>query len=221
MRGRAIVVLLAILVLAGGTTFVGAQPINIIGPIPQTFRIAFGSTGLAAWAASIGIFMIMARQIAGSSLIFTGLSRLPMTAGWDNLAPRWFTTLHPRFRTPVNSILFVAALVMLLILLSMLGVGEQEANQLLAMTSIVHYAIAYVVLFALPLFGARALRAALPRWVKVAAAAGLLASAVTLAIAVYPIVDVVNRASYAFKIVSAVVIANVVGILLYRAGAAR
>jgi amino acid transporter len=139
-----------------------------------------------------------------------------MTAGWDNLAPRWFTTLHPRFRTPVNSILFVTVVVMVLILVSMLGVGEQEANQLLSMTSIVHYAIAYVVLFALPLFGRREFRAGLPGWVKAAALAGLLASAVTLVIAVYPIVDVVNRATYAAKIVAAVAIANAVGVLLYR-----
>jgi len=208
-----IIVLMFILGTSSVLAFVGGQPINIIGPIPQTFRIALGA---ASWAAPLGIFMIMSRQIAGASLIFTGLTRLPMTAGWDNLAPRWFTTLHPRFRTPVNSILFMAALVMVLILLSMLGVGEQEANQLLSMTSIVHYAITYVVLFALPLFGRAAFRAPIPRWVKVAAAAGLLASAVTLVIAVYPIVDVVNRASYAAKIVTAVVIANGLGVLLYR-----
>jgi amino acid transporter len=213
-----IIVLMFILGTSSVLAFVGGQPINIIGPIPQTFRIAFGA---ASWAAPLGIFMILSRQIAGASLIFTGLTRLPMAAGWDNLAPRWFTRLHPRFRTPVNSILFMAALVMILILLSMLGVGEQEANQLLAMTSIVHYAIAYVVLFALPLFGSRKLRDALPGWVKAAAVAGLLASAVTLVIAVYPIVDVVNRASYAAKIVTAVVIANGIGVLLYRYGSSR
>jgi amino acid transporter len=213
-----IIVLMFILGTSSVLAFVGGQPINIIGPIPQTFRIALGA---ASWAAPLGIFMIMSRQIAGASLIFTGLTRLPMTAGWDNLAPRWFGILHSRFRTPVNSILFVAALVMLVILLSMLGVGEQEANQLLSMTSIVHYAIVYVALFALPLFGRRTLRDALPAWVKVAASAGLVASAVTLAIAVYPIVDVVNRASYAAKIVATVAIANGLGILLYRVAVAQ
>jgi amino acid transporter len=213
-----IIALMFILGTSSVLSFVGGQPINIIGPIPQTFRIALGA---ASWAAPIGIFMIMARQISGASLIFTGLTRLPMTAGWDNLAPRWFTQLHGRFRTPVNSILFVAAMVIVLVLLSMLGVGEQEANQLLSMTSIVHYAITYVVLFALPLFGRRAFRAALPRWVMAVSAAGLLASAVTLVIAVYPIVDVVNRASYAAKIVIAVVLANAVGVLLYRLGSSR
>ena len=141
-------------------TFIDGQPINVIGPIPQTFRLAFGSVGAAGFAAQFGIALLLARAVASASLIFTGLTRLPMATGWDNLVPRWFTRLDPRRRTPVNSIFFVAALVMGLILLSLLGVREQEASQLLTMASIVHYAIAYVALFALPLFGRR--RAAPP-----------------------------------------------------------
>src|SRR5450759_4703814 len=73
--------------------------------------------------------------------------RLALATGWDNLIPRWFTRLDERRRTPVNSIYFVAALVMGLVLLSLLGVREQEASQLLTMASLVHYAIAYVALF--------------------------------------------------------------------------
>src|SRR6476469_4441500 len=113
----------------------------------------------------------MMRAVASASLIFTGLTRLPMATGWDNLVPRWFTRLDPRRRTPVNSIYFVAALVIGLIVLSLLGVKEHEANQLLTLASIVHYAIADVALFALPLFGHEALRRQLPPWLKVAAAA--------------------------------------------------
>jgi amino acid transporter len=144
-----------------------------------------------------------------------------MTAGWDHLAPEWFTRLDARRGTPVNSILFVAALVMALILLSMLGVREQEASQLLANASIAHYALAYVGLFALPLMGRAALRAALPMWVKVAAVAGLASSVVSLAIAVYPIVDVTSRFEYAAKICTVVFVGNILGALIYRAGRAR
>jgi glutamate:GABA antiporter len=81
--------------------------------------------------------------VADSSLLFTGLTRLPMTAGWDHLLPHWFTRLHPRRSTPVNSILFSGILIMAFILLSMLGVREQEANQTLTNASDVHHAIAY------------------------------------------------------------------------------
>lgn len=209
-----IIALMFILGTSSVEAFVGSQPINVVGPIPQTFRLAFGGSG---WAAPFGIFLVMARAVAGGSLLFTGVTRLPMTAGWDNLVPGWFTRLHPRWRTPVNSILFVGALVMLLIVLSMVGVREQEASQLLAAASIVHYAIAYVSLFALPLFGTAAFRAGMPWWLRWAAGAGLLASLLTLVIAVYPIVDVVSAGSYAAKIAAVVAVSNGAAVLLYRA----
>ena len=216
-----IIAVMFILGTSSVLTFLNGQPINVIGPIPQTMRAAFGATGAAVWVAPLGISLLIARAIGNGSLIFTGLTRLPMTAGWDNLAPLWFSRLHPRWRTPVNSILFVAALVMLFILLSMLGVEEQEANQLLAASSIVLYAISYVSLFALPVFGRASLRMALPGWLKAVSMAGLLASAISLFIGVYPIVNVVSRAAYAAKITSIVVIANMAGVLIYRTGQRR
>ena len=213
-----IIALMFVLGTSSVLTFVGTQPINVIGPIPQTMRLAFGAAG---WVAPIAISLLMMRAVASASLIFTGLTRLPMTAGWDKLVPRWFARLHPRRHTPVNSILFVTALVMVLIFFSMLGVREQEANQLLTAASIAHYAIAYVALFALPLFGSRALRGALPAWVKLTALAGLISSLVSLVIAVYPIVDVTSRGMYAAKILAVVVVSNLVGWLIYRAGQRR
>jgi amino acid transporter len=214
-----VICLMFILGTSSVLAFVGNQPINVIGPIPQTFRLAFGNSGGASWVAPFAIFMLIARAIASSSLIFTGLTRLPMTASWDHLVPEWFSRLDPRRRTPVNSILFVAAIVMILILLSMLGVREQEANQLLSNASVVHYALVYIALFALPLVGT--LRLGVPAWLKAAAAAGLFASLVSLSIAVYPIVDVVSKEAYAFKIVSVVLLTNAAGILIYRAGQIR
>jgi amino acid transporter len=214
-----IIALMFILGTSSVLAFIGGQQVNVIGPIPQTMRAAMGSSGSAVWIAPFCIFLLVARAIASASLIFTGLTRLPMTAGWDNLVPRWFARLDARRRTPVNSILFVAALVMLLILLSMLGVREQEASQLLATASVVHYAIAYVALFAIPLAGSRALRSRLPAWLKVAAAGGLLASLISLVIAVYPIVDVVSRGAFAAKICAVVAISNMAGVTIYRVGA--
>jgi amino acid transporter len=216
-----IIALMFILGTSSVLTFVGHQPINVIGPIPQTLRAAAGNSGVAGSAVPFAIALLLARAIAAASLLLTGLTRLPMTAGWDHLAPGWFARLHPKWRTPVNSILFVTAVVMAVILLSMLGVREQEASQLLTNASIVHYAIAYVALFALPVFGGRQLRSALPGWLKVVALAGMGASAVALLMAVYPVVDVVSRASYAAKISGVVVLTNIAGVALYRAGKRR
>src|SRR5579859_1897993 len=69
-----IIALMFILGTSSVLTFVGAQPINVIGPIPQTMRIAFGAAG---WVAPIAISLLMMRAVASASLIFTGLTRLP------------------------------------------------------------------------------------------------------------------------------------------------
>jgi hypothetical protein len=118
----------------------------------------------------------------------------------------------------VNSILFMAVLATGLILLSMLGVREQEASQTLQEASVAHYAIAYVGLFALPLVGRTAFRRQLPSWVRATAGAGLVSSLVSLFIAVYPVVDVVSRGAFAAKICAVVAVSNGIGILIYRAG---
>jgi len=214
-----VICLMFILGTSSVLAFVGNQPINVIGPIPQTFRLAFGNSGPASWVAPFAILMLIARAIASASLIFTGLTRLPMTASWDHVVPEWFARLDPRRRTPVNSILFVATVVVVLLLLSMLGVREQEASQMLTNASTVHYALAYIALFAIPLVGA--LRLGVPWWLKGAAAAGLFASLISLAIAVYPIVDVVSKEAYAAKIVSVVLLTNAAGVLIFRAGERR
>ena len=211
MISAPVIALMFILGTSSVLAFNGGAAINVIGPIPQTMRIAFGA---ASWVAPFAIALVIARAIASSSLIFTGLTRLPMAAGWDGVVPRWFTELHPVRRTPINSILFVAALVMILVLLSMLGVREQEASQLLAISAVVHYAIAYVALFAIPVFG----KLAMPSWIKPISWTGLIASVVSLFFSIYPIVDVVSKVAYAGKILAVVIVANLAGILAYRLG---
>jgi len=220
--GRSVVIatpIIAAMFILGTSSvlaFLSGQSINVIGPIPQTMRTAMGPR-----IAPFAILLLLGRAVAAASLLFTGLTRLPMTAGWDCLVPAWFSRLSPRRGTPVHSILFTAALMMSLILLSMLGVHEQEASQLLTVASTAHYAIAYASLFAIPVFGARAVVSRLPPWLKFPAAAGMLTSLVSMAITVYPIVDVVSRAAYAAKICSVVAIVNALGILIYRARPGR
>ena len=75
-----------------------------------------------------------------------------------------------------------------------------------------------MALFALPLLGRRALRSALPAWVKVISLAGLGSSAVSLVIMVYPIIDVADPGMYAAKICAVVVVSNILGVVIYKGG---
>ena len=105
--------------------------------------------------------------------MFAGNTRLPMVAGWDGLLPAWFTRLHPRYQTPVNSILFVGAVTLAFSIVGLIGVGKQEAFQLLWNASAIFYALTYLVMFAIPIVGLRGQHRP-PLWLKLAAVSGFL-----------------------------------------------
>ena len=99
------------------------------------------------------ILLLLLRQVRVVTMAFNGNTRLPLVAGWDNLLANWFTRLHPRFRTPVNSIVFVSAIMIALSLAGQIGVGVQEACQLLENAAGILYAFTYLGMFAILLFG--------------------------------------------------------------------
>jgi amino acid transporter len=195
--------------------FIPVDQINLIGPIPQVLRAGFGSTGLGALAAGIAILLLTGRTIANSSIAFTGTTRMPMVAGWDNLLPRWFTTLHPRFRTPVNSILFVGVVALAFGAAGIAGVGQQEAFQLLDNASGIFYGLTYLVMFAIPIVGLRAMGPAPSRWLRAVAASGFLVTALYVVLSIFPIIDVPSWLSFATKISGVVIGLNVVGVALF------
>jgi len=152
--------LIAMMFILGTATvlaFVPRDEIDLVSPIPQTLTFGVRGLGVAASIAPALIVLLLARQLGALNMIFSGNTRLPMIAGWDGLLPAWFTRLHPRWRPPVNSILFVGLVTLALALLSLTGAGTQEAFQLLENGGGILYAMAYVALFAIPLFGTRRL----------------------------------------------------------------
>src|SRR5437868_2471891 len=110
--------------------YIGNNPIDLIGPVPQTLRLGLHSFPIAGVIASAGILLMTVRTISSTSVHVTGSSRLPMVAGWDQLLLNWFSRLHPRYKTPVNSIIFVGATTLLIAIASQIGAGIQEAFQL-------------------------------------------------------------------------------------------
>lgn len=155
------------------------------------------------------------------ALLFTGATRLPMTAGWDHLIPEWFTRLHPRFRTPTNSILVTSGVVALLLILGSAGVRAAEAFGLLNDASSEFYALAYLAMFLIPICGSKTLRARLPRWVAGVCAGGVLAMAFVLVMNAYPFVDVKSPAQFAAKIIGTVILVNACGYGFYRSRRGR
>ena len=114
--GRSVMIaapVIALFFILGTSTVVALVPadqIDLVSPIPQVLTIAFSGMGFVSFVAPLLIGLLLLRQMGNVSLIFAGNTRLPMVAGWDGLLPKWFTRLHPTFKTPTNSILFVGAL---------------------------------------------------------------------------------------------------------------
>jgi glutamate:GABA antiporter len=195
--------------------FVPVDKINLIGPIPQVFSIGFGASSIGTTMAAAAILLLTVRSIANSSIVFTGTSRMPMVAGWNSLLPAWFTKLHPKYRTPVNSILFVGIASLLFGAAGIAGVGEQEAFQLLDNAAGIFYALTYLVLFAIPLVAFRAKSERLPWWLRVASASGFAVSLLYVVLSIFPIIDVTSWLSFAVKISGVVVGLNAVGAGLF------
>ena len=211
-------IICAMFILGTGSVVAFATPghIDLIAPIPQTLRIALGNSGAGNVVAITAIFLVQLRLLGAASYLFTGVTRLPMAVGWDDLLPKWFTRLHPRWKTPTNSILCTSALILLLVVLGSVGVHAQEAFQVLSNASLTHYELMYMAMFAIPMVGAAASSKLLPPWLKWVSLVGFCASLFSLLISTYPFVDVVNPLAYAAKIAGTVVVSNVAAIVFYK-----
>jgi len=207
--------LIALMFILGTATVVAYVPteqIDLIGPMPQVLRAGFGPFGLAGPLVTIAILMTLAMRVAQVSVSFTAVTRLPMVAGWDRLLPAWFSRLHERHRTPINSVILVAVCSFALSLVSLIGVGRAEAFQLLFNAGGIFYALAYLVMFAIPIIGLRGVTPRPPRWLQVASWSGLLMTLLYVVLSVFPIIKVASVATFAFKVGSMILVMNLVGV---------
>jgi amino acid transporter len=209
---------IAVMFILGTSAVLALVPkgrIDLIGPIPQALRLGFGASGAGGVAAAVAILLLTGRAVANSSIVFTGTTRIPMVAGWDDLLPRWFTALHPRLRTPVNSILFVGTVALAFGAAGITGVGEQEAFQLLDNAAGISYGLTYLVMFAIPLVGLRDSPERPRLWLRLAAAAGFAVTALYVVLSVFPIIEVASWQLFAAKIATVVGGLNAAGVGLY------
>jgi amino acid transporter len=216
-----IIVVLFILGTSSVLMLIPQDQIDLIAPIPQILNVGFGSLGSALSIGTLTILALLSIRIAQASVMFGGNTRLPMVAGWDNLLPAWFTKLHAKYRTPVNSILFVGAVTLFMGIVGLIGVGKQEAFQLLWNASGVFYALTYLVMFAVPIIGFRQSASRPPIWLRIAAFSGFLMTLLFVVLSLVPIIQVEDRLSFALKIGGLIVITNVIGLIVYRVAQRR
>lgn len=225
--GRSVVIaapVIALMFILGTSTvvtFVPGDRIDLIAPVAQVLRAGFAPFGFASQLVTLAIVMTLAMRLGQASVNFTGVTRLPMVAGWDRLLPAWFTRLHARYHTPVNSIVLVGVISLAIAIVGLIGVGQAEAFQLLFNAGGIFYALTYVVMFAIPIFGLRGITPQPPAWLRLLSLSGLLMTILYVVMAVFPIIKVESVATFALKISGLILGANVVGFAIFLSAGRR
>ena len=213
---------IALMFVLGTSTVVAYVPnndIDLIAPVAQVLRVGYRPFGIAMALTTLAILMTLSMRVGQASVAFTAVTRLPMVAGWDHMLPAWFSRLHATYKTPVNSIMLVGAASFGIATLSLIGVGHAEAFQLLFNASGIFYALTYLVMFAIPLFGLRIVTPRPPMWLRLASLSGLLMTALYIVLSVFPIIKVESVSTFAFKITMTIVATNLIGVgILLSAG---
>jgi amino acid transporter len=202
-----------ILGTASVLAFTKPADLDLISPPTQALLRGAQGTVLAGIVAPLMALLLIIAGVGGTSLYSNSVIRLPMVAGWDHLLPGWLSRLHPRFKTPVGSIICVAGATFTLTLLGHLGVGAQEAFQFLNNTGIICWALTYLVMFAIPLIGSGEKA---PLTVRVAAASGFLMTLLYVALSTLPVVEVRNSASFTARVAIVILGINSAGVWYFR-----
>lgn len=212
-----IVALIYILATSAILAFVPPSAEDVVAPIPQALSRGFHALGGDTIVMPLAVLFLLIYYLATFCAFFTASTRLPMVAGWDHLLPEWFSRLHPRYKTPVNSVLFLGAATLVVAIASLIGAGHEESFELLLTWSFTFYGIAYLALFAIPVLARkeRGLRASLG--IRVAAMSGFLVTLLFVVLSVFPIINVGSSWRYSLKIAGVVLGANLLGYIIYRA----
>lgn len=213
-----VIAALYILGTSGILAFVSPEAVDVIGPIPQALRSGFSGFSQAGPIVAIAILLLLLNYLCSYTLYFSANTRLPMVAGWDHLLPRWFTRLHPRYRTPVNSIFFMGGVALASSTAVLIGTGSQESFVLLQTWAWTFYGLAYLVKFAIPLVSSTQKGLRPGTWLRLGAAAGFLVTLLFVLLSVQPVIPVASKVGYFLKVILVVVGANFVGWMIYRAG---
>jgi glutamate:GABA antiporter len=213
-----VIALLYILGTSAILAFVSPDAVDVIGPIPQALKNGAGSFGVAKIVVLVAILLLFVNYLSNFNLNFSANTRLPMVAGWDHLLPEWFTRLHPKHRTPVNSILFVGGVALVAATVALVGVGPEEAYELLLTWSFTFYGLAYLAMFAIPLLARKDSGLRPKLWLRLAAVSGFLVTLLFVVLSVFPIISVKSLSAYAIKSAAVLIGANAFGFLLYYFG---
>ena len=213
---------IALLYILGTCAMLAYTPvdkIDLIAPMAQILGASLHASRTAAVLSGAAILALLFAYFTQAVACVAQVSRLPMVAGWDGLLPGWFSQLHPRFKTPVRSLMMVVAACVAFGGLSLVNVGEQEATQLLVGAGMACSGMYYLTMFAVVLWG-RLEGAGASLWLKLGACSAAGVTLLAVVLQVVPILDVARPGLFAAKVGGGVLLINAAGIWVYLRGRA-
>jgi amino acid transporter len=206
-----------IIYIAGAVSVLVALPPESLAErsgISDAIDLVSARLGLVGFGSFTALLLVIG-SIGGTSSWIAGAARVPFAAGVDHVLPRSFAALHPKYRTPHVSLLVQGVITTSIFLASVfLTVGGrttiQEAYDILVNLTILIYFVPYLYLFA--------------AFVKLmrpgpgptaAAAAGFLATLVSLGLLFVPPAGTENVLNYEVNLVGQALIIVAVGAVLF------
>jgi amino acid transporter len=201
---------------------------GITDAVATTAQRVAGQGAGALVASTISLLQVIG-YVGAVGVWLAATARLPFVAGIDRYLPRAFGRIHSRWGTPYVALLVQAAITLILISLSKIGVRTaEEAYQILVKLAIIAYFIPFLYLFAalirlqnepanpgiLRIPGKRV-------GAYIAGAIGFSVTAFSIFLACWPGSDVEDRAFF-FKAIFGTITADLaIGVLIYWIGRRR
>ncbi len=208
---------------------VPADTLKELSGIADAVEHAGVQLGLAGMGALTGGLLALG-SLAGNNSWFGGAARVPFAAGVHDVLPPAFARLHPRHHTPVNALVVqgvaATAIFLLSLFVSITGGSTtiQEAYDILVNLTILVYFVPYLYLFP-TLIRLRRLAGGDDQGVVrvpggtpglwLVAAAGLAATATSMALVFVPPPDTVNVLNYEVNLIGQSAIVIGLGVALY------
>ncbi len=220
-----LIALIYILCTGAVLTYVPAGKVDLNGPLPQLLATALGGGGWGGMLGSAATLALAVGTIAQYSVLVAEASRLPMVAAWDHLIPAIFTKLHPRFGTPVVSLIVICGIAVGFAIFASAGAGAAEAFQLISTAANAFYGLNYLLMFAVPLVaGTRLARQQGLRpgvLLRLACASGIMVTVTSIGFMLIPIVPVSSATIFAGKLIIVAVVVNGLGAFIYWRGRSK
>jgi amino acid transporter len=221
---------IAIIYIGGTAAVLAALAPQAVNPSSGVMQAIATVATRMHWSALIPVAAVLvALSCFGSAGAWLGAgARLPFVAGIDRYLPASFGRVHPRWGSPVVSLVSLAIIAAVFIFLGQAGTSVRGAYNVLVSSTVVVTLVPFLFLFAAAIKlrdeprSPEMIRIPGGKWtVSIAALVGLLTTLSAIVFAGFPADDDPHKTLAVVKVVGLTTVTLLVGVAIYLAGRGR